>query len=435
MSTLDVRRFIDERPFGTYQRGIIALCTLLCMVDGFDVQAIAFAAPAIARDWGIDPKSFGPVFGAGLFGLTIGALVAGTVADRIGRRPALILSVIVFGIFSLLTPVAADATQLALLRFATGLGLGGAVPNIITLTSEYAPERLRATVVTVTFCGFPLGATIGGLLSALLMPHWGWQAVFYIGGIAPLLMAVWLARSLPESARFLVVRDYPVERIKKVLSAIDPRANLAAYTAFTLGEGSAAAGGTQVAQLFREGRAARTLLLWLIFFMNLLAMYFLVNWLPILFQRSGLSPERAIFATIVMNAGGIAGGLALGRAIDRLGARGVLIAVSLCATVLVAATGFFGGEMAVLAVLVFFVGFCVVGGQMGFNAFAASAYPTSMRATGVGWALGVGRIGSVIGPVAGGVLLMAGASLRDILLICSVAPLVAALALVALRTR
>lgn len=432
---LDIRRFIDERPFGPYQRGLIALCTLLCMIDGFDVQAIAFAAPVIAKQWGIAPSSFGPVFGAGLFGLTIGALIAGPFADRIGRRPALIASVIVFGIFSLLTPIAHDTTQLSLLRFATGLGLGGAVPNIVTLTSEYAPDRLRATVVTLTFCGFPLGATIGGLLSAVLMPHYGWQAVFYMGGILPLLVAVWLARSLPESARFLVARGRPVESVKRVLSSIDPSADLAHVSAFTLGEGAAAAKGPQVAQLFRDGRTPTTLLLWLMFFMNLLAMYFLVNWLPILFQRAGLSVEKAILATIIMNAGGIVGGLVLGRTIDRLGARSVLIVVSLVGTALIAATGMFGTAAAVLSVLVFFVGFCLVGGQMGFNALAASVYPTPMRATGVGWALGIGRIGSVVGPIAGGMLLAADASLRDILFFCAAAPFIAALALVPLRAR
>ena len=435
MTTLDVRRFIDERPFGPYQRRLIALCTVLCMIDGFDVQAIAFVAPVLAKQWGIAASSFGPVFGAGLFGLTVGALVAGTVADRIGRRPALLLCVVVFGVFSLLTPVASDTMQLALLRFATGLGLGGAVPNIVTLTSEYAPERLRATVVTLTFCGFPLGATVGGLLSAVLMPKFGWQAVFYMGGILPLLLAVWLARALPESARFLVARGRPIARVKQVLNAIDPGADLTQVTGFTLGESGAAERGLPVSQLFREGRLRGTLLLWTVFFMNLLAMYFLVNWLPILFQRAGLSVERAILATIIMNAGGIAGGIIIGRAIDRLGARRVLITASLSGALLIAATGMFGNAALVLAFLVFFVGFCVVGGQMGLNALAAGFYPTPMRATGVGWALGVGRIGSVIGPVAGGMLLLAGASLRDILLICAAAPFMAALALSALRTR
>jgi AAHS family 4-hydroxybenzoate transporter-like MFS transporter len=432
-ASVDVRRFIDERPFGRYQRWLIAQCTLLCMIDGFDVQAIAFVAPVLAQDWGIAASTFGPVFGAGLFGLTIGALVAGPLADRIGRRPSLLLCVAIFGVFSLLTPLAQDTTGLSLLRFATGIGLGGAMPNIITLTSEYAPERLRATMVTLTFCGFPLGAVIGGLLSTALMPRFGWEAVFIMGGVLPLLVGAWLWRNLPESARFLVARGRPAAQIREVLVAIDPSAQLSSVSRFHLGEGIGTVQGMPLSRLFSEGRARSTLLLWVAFFMNLLALYFLVNWLPMLFQRAGLSIERAIFATIVMNIGGIVGGLVLGPAIDRFGARRVLISTSLSAALLVAATGLFGGVPAVLITLVFLVGICVVGGQMGLNAQAASVYPTPMRATGVGWALGIGRIGSVVGPIAGGILIAAETSLRDILLICAAAPFIAALALAALR--
>jgi AAHS family 4-hydroxybenzoate transporter-like MFS transporter len=265
------------------------------------------------------------------------------------------------------------------------------------------------------------------------MPRFGWEAVFIMGGVLPLLVGAWLWRNLPESARFLVARGRPAAQIREVLVAIDPSAQLSSVSRFHLGEGIGTVQGMPLSRLFSEGRARSTLLLWVAFFMNLLALYFLVNWLPMLFQRAGLSIERAIFATIVMNIGGIVGGLVLGPAIDRFGARRVLISTSLSAALLVAATGLFGGVPAVLITLVFLVGICVVGGQMGLNAQAASVYPTPMRATGVGWALGIGRIGSVVGPIAGGILIAAETSLRDILLICAAAPFIAALALAALR--
>jgi MFS transporter, AAHS family, 4-hydroxybenzoate transporter len=367
-----------EAATGALQRRAIGLCALVAILDGFDTQSIAFVAPVILKQWGLEAASFGPVFAAGLLGLMLGALAFSPIADRTGRKSVIVVSTAWFGVFSLATAYAASPGELLAYRFLTGLGLGGAMPNIIALTSECAPERLRATLVTVMFCGFPLGAVLGGLLSAKLIAAFGWPSVFLLGGVLPLVLVPVLLAWMPESLRFLARKQ------------AEPLA------------------GVPVRQLFTGGRAAGTVLLWIVFFANLLLLYFLINWLPTVLQRSGLPLERAIIGTVVLNAGGIAGGILLGWLVDKRGPYGVLLAAYVLGALCVAAIGSAPAAVAGVIAIVFFAGFFIIGSQFCMNALAAGAYPTAARATGVGWALGVGRIGSIIGPVVGGMLLSLG---------------------------
>jgi MFS transporter, AAHS family, 4-hydroxybenzoate transporter len=431
-SPIDVTNAIEQAPFGRFQLIVTALCAWIALLDGFDTQAIAYVAPVIAEQWQVNMAGFGPIFGAGLAGLAVGAFVLSPAADRFGRKSVILLSVLVFGIFALLTAWAGSLNELLVYRFLTGIGLGGAMPNIIALTSEYAPSRMRAMLIAVMFCGFPLGSTLGGVISAPLIGAFGWPSVFVLGGVLPLLTLVVLAFWLPESIRYLAARGVADERIARLLARVDPAVTQQAGSRYVV-HGPAAV-GFPVTQLFREGRARTTLLLWVAFFMNLLVMYFLVNWMPSLLRASGLPIHVAILSTAVLNLGGVVGGISLCWMVDRLNPHLVLGGAYATSALFIAAVAMGAGELWILMPATFLAGFGVVGAQIGMNALAAAIYPTAIRSTGVGWALGVGRIGSIIGPVAGGLLLGAGWSAQSVVLVGVVPALLAAMAVVALRS-
>ncbi len=419
---------IDRAQFGPLQFGVTALCFIIAMLDGFDTQSIAFVAPKIAEEWGLSPSEFGPIFAIGLLGLTVGAFTLSPAADKFGRKTVILISTLVFGLFALLTAFAGSMTELLIYRFITGVGLGAAMPNIIALTSEYGPARLRATLVTVMFCGFPLGSTIGGLISTGLIANWGWESVFLVGGILPLLLLPVLYFMLPESVRFLVAKGAPEARIAPIVKKIDANASVAEFIHGLKHEQSSAAKGFSVFQLFREGRTPVTLLLWVAFFMNLLVMYFLVNWLPTLLKGAGLPLSMAILSTAILNLGGVVGAIALGRMIDRFSPYLVLGTAYAASAAFIALLAFGGTNLTVLLVGAALSGFGVVGAQIGCNALTAAVYPTNIRATGVGWALGVGRIGAIVGPLVGGVLLGAGWTPQSLILLAVIPAVVASLA-------
>lgn len=404
-TAVNVSDLIDEAPISSLQVLTMVLCGLVAILDGFDTQAIAFVAPVIAREWNTDASAFGPVFGSGLLGLMVGALIFGPVADRFGRRAVIIWSTIIFGAFAMATVTANSVYSLMAMRFLTGIGLGGAMPNIISLTSEYAPQRRRATLVTLMFCGFPLGAVLGGLVSAPLIQRFGWHSVFYLGGLLPLLLAPVLWMLLPESIRYLVSRGAKREQLDRILRKVLRGKPTISEAEFILRDDSASQSAL-VTRLFKEGRALTTTLLWIVFFSNLLILYFLINWLPVVLQEAGLSIEKAIIGVVALNAGGIVGGLGLGWLADDLGSTRVLwVSYALAAFFVILIGTLSTKPVTVVMITIFLAGMFVIGSQFCMNALAASYYPTTIRSTGVGWALGIGRIGSVIGPVLGGIII------------------------------
>ena len=290
--------------FSRKQLTIVVLCALVVVFDGFDTQAIAYVAPRIAQDWGVASALFGPIFSAGLAGLAAGNLLLGPLADRFGRKVIILAAVAVFGTFALATAFSTGMGELLAFRFITGLGLGAAMPNVIALTSEYAPTRYRATAVMVMFCGFPLGAVLGGLVAGPLMAEWGWQAVFIVGGVLPLILLPLLYAAMPESARFLATRSGNEGRIARILRQIQSRQTADQFIAAVRSEQGDAARLFSVAQLFSGKLAVSTLLLWAAFFSNLLVMYFLVNWLPTLIEQAGLPPRIGILSVAIMNLAG-----------------------------------------------------------------------------------------------------------------------------------
>jgi AAHS family 4-hydroxybenzoate transporter-like MFS transporter len=373
------------------------------MVDGFDTQSIALVAPEIALAWHAKPAAFGVVFGAGLLGSLLGALGFGALADRFGRKPSLLAAIFVFATVSLVTPFTASLQSLTLVRLVTGLGLGGALPAVIAITSEYAPKRLRATVVAIMFCGFPLGAVIGGLTAAELIPAFGWASLFYIGSAAPLLLLPLIAVFVPESTRFLALQ------IAQTSSASRP----------------------SVASLFMEGRALGTLLLSAIFLLSLLLSYFLVNWLPLVARQGGFGIRSAVLGVAALNLGAIAGCLLIGRLADRHGPSVPVSGAYALGAGAIALIGTAHSDVVFLATT-FVAGFLSVGAQMCMVALCATFYETSLRATGVGWSLGIGRIGAIFGPTIGGMLISAGMSTSTLFVVAGAVSLAAGAAVLAI---
>ena len=421
---VNVREFIDARPFGRYQLMVVAMCALVVFLDGFDTQAIGYVAPAIIRSLNISRAALAPVFAASLVGLMGGALVGGPLSDRFGRRPVLLTGMLFFGALSLATAAATSVQSLLVLRFLTGLGLGCVMPNAIALTSEFAPERVRSTAVMVMFCGFSLGAALGGLAAAALIHDFGWQSVFVVGGVLPLLAALLMAR-LPESVRFMVMRGERAEQARRILERIDPsfRGSRAALVA-----DEHQSKKFPVAQLFSGRRALLTMLLWLVFFMSLMDLYFLSNWLPTVINDAGIPVSSAALITAMLQVGGTVGTLVLGRVFDRVSPFKALSVIYFLAALFIVLVGMASASVPLLVAAIFSAGFCVVGGQIGANALAAKSYPTAIRATGVGWALGIGRIGSILGPVVGGFMMSLHWDMRHVFLIGAAPVFVAGIA-------
>jgi MFS transporter, AAHS family, 4-hydroxybenzoate transporter len=429
LPAVDLVDFIDRQPIGGFQIRLLLICAAVLFLDGFDTQAIGYVAPALAKEWSLSKAALGPVFSAGLFGLMIGALVFGPLADRVGRKKIIIFSTAAFGLGAFATAFAQDVNTLLAIRFLTGLGLGGAMPNAVALTAEYNPQRRRATMVMIMFCGFSVGAALGGLLAADLIPRLGWRSVFIVGGIAPLLLVPLLGWGLPESVRFLATAGHAQERVAQLLKRLSPNTTFAPGARFIVHEPHLA--GIPVVHLFREGRTAVTLLLWVVFFMSLLDIYFLANWLPTVLNDLGASVSEAAVIGSLLQVGGVVGTFALGSVIDRFSFRALAL-VYFAAVFAVGAIGQLGHSAVLISIAIFVAGFCVVGGQIAANALAAGYYPTSVRASGVGWALGIGRVGSIVGPLVGGALLAAKWSTSAVFMAAAGAALCAALASVLL---
>jgi len=402
------------------------------MMDGFDAQAMGFVAPSLAQQWHIARAALSPILSAGLVGMLLGALVFGPLADRFGRKPILVLCTLWFGLLSLLTTQAYSVQSMVVLRLITGFGLGGTLPNAIAVTSEFMPKRLRATGVMLMFSGFSIGAAVGGFAAAGLIQKYGWQSVFWVGGILPCIAALFLLR-LPESIRFLVLRGGEAQRITKLLARIAPGIVVPPNASFVIGENRET--GFVVKHLFTDGRTPVTLLLWVIFFMSLLDLYFLNSWLPTVLNDSGVPLATAIEITAMFQVGGAVGAFLLGRLFDRATSYRALAWVYGGASVCVFFIGMAGASVALQAFAVFAAGVCVVGGQTGSNAMAAQSYPTGVRSTGVGWALGIGRIGSIVGPVAGGILLSSHLPMKRVFWAAAVPPLMALIAAAVLNLR
>jgi AAHS family 4-hydroxybenzoate transporter-like MFS transporter len=401
---IELRSILNRTPLGAFRWQVVLSCWLIAVLDGFDVQSMAFVAPVLAPLWQIPKALVGQVLTAGVVGLLVGSLLAGRLCDRYGRRPILLGAVLLVSAGSMLSAFATDVTQLIATRVVTGIGLGGVTVACLALTAEFAPDSARASVVTAMYVGFPIGGSLAGLLAAPLIARFGWQGVFVLGGIAPLLLVSILWRSIPESLRFSALAGTSPERIGAVVSRIDPDYTYRAGDRFVVEQ--APEGRARVSQLFSGGRGLGTVLFWFICFANLLVLYLMINWLPSILKQASASQAAANLAAVMFNVGGIVGAVALGRAADKLGAVRTLAGGYLLAAVTVWLLARADGS-SVLAVIAL-AGAGVMGAQFCVTAVATTFYPTEIRSTGVGTALGFGRVGSLAGPLLGGWALGAG---------------------------
>lgn len=422
---IEIAALIDRQPLAAFQIRVLVLIGCLVLMDGFDVQAIGFVAPALLRSWNLEPAALGPIFGAGLFGMLAGSTSLGMLADRTGRRPVLIGATFFFALCALATAATRSVPQMLALRFLTGFGIGGVMANAVTLASEYCPAARRASLLMVLSCGFTAGAILGGLLAAALIPRTGWQSVFIAGGLLPLGVAVLLIRELPESLYLLLERRADRSRIEHWLKRLAPELAVHPTTALLLPE--VAAGKSSALDLFRAGRGMRSLLLWAVSFTNLLNLFFLSNWLPLLATRMGYSDSLGVVLGTLLQAGGILGALTLGPLIDRLGFYRVLAPAFLLGAVAIAAVGMPGLPISLECAAVALAGVAILGGQPGINALAASIYPTHLRATGVGWCLGIGRAGSIAGPLLAAQLIARHSSNESLFLFAAIPTVLSAL--------
>nr|AAM76773.1 putative transport protein [Delftia acidovorans]AEV57113.1 2,4-D transport protein [uncultured bacterium]AEV57149.1 2,4-D transport protein [uncultured bacterium] len=428
MNTVDITEIIEKQKPNRKVLALLILSFLIMFCDGYDLQAIAFASPTIIADWGIQKASFGFIFSGGLFGVMVGGFLFGYVADRIGRRPALLWGTLLFGVFTLAAVLATNITQLAVLRFVAGLGIGGITPIAIALNVEYAPKRFRASVVGLVMIGYVVGTSSGGIFAAWLVPTFGWQVLFYIGGLAPLLLLPFLAMSLPESIKYLVLSGQKAEAVARVVNAIDPSIRASSQTRFVLGtaEESARIAGWKdsVKALFGGQLSKITPALWGAFVCSSVTVFFLASWIPVLTVGTGRSASLAAVGLALFSAGGAFGGIFSSRIIDRFGI-GAMASIPLIAAVFVVSVGSFEFSDTGFLSMLCLIGFFVLGGHVGLMGAMGLFYSNANRANGVGWAISIGKFGSIIGPAIAAVLIAANTAI-SYLFMAAAAPLLMA---------
>jgi AAHS family 4-hydroxybenzoate transporter-like MFS transporter len=401
--TINLTELLENSTVGPLQIRVFTLCMVCLIMDGFDVQAMGYVAPAVLREWGVPGPTLGPVFAAANFGVLLGSLVFSMVADKIGRRPVLVWATFFFALLTLATAYAQNVQQLLWLRFISGIGLGSIMPNATALVGEFSPKRSRVTLMMCITVGFTIGAAVAGFVAAWLIPAFGWRSVFIFGGAVPFVIAIAMAWGLPESLQFLAVRGTQHATLQRWLKQLDPSLQVTPQTQFVANEESK--GGVPFVHLFREGRSVTTVLIWVVNFMNIMMLYSLSNWLPTVVTGMGYPQQTAVLVGTAMQVGGTIGTFGLAWLIARGGFIPTLGLTFAAAATSIAFIGHPSLSLAALFVIVFIAGWCVIGGQPGINALSATYYPTYLRSTGVGAGLGVGRAGGIVGPYVGGVLL------------------------------
>ena len=398
---IQVSRLLDERGLSAFHIRLLIWTVLIGIIDGYDIGAIAFAGPHLVHDWHLRPGELKWVLTASNIGVLFGSQLFGWVGDRYGRKTALIASNLLFGMLTFAAAYSTDLTQLFWLRLFAGLGIGGVIPNLVAINAESAPRQLRATLAIIAVGWVPMGGAVAGFASASLVPHYGWPVLFYIGGALPVVIALAAIAGLPESIKYMALHERERERMAALIAAIRPGFEVSADARFVIEDEQQAPSSNPI-YLFRNGLWLITPLVWLLFSLNLMGFFFILSWMPTLLTAAKVPEATAALAGASFQVGGTVGALVLCWWLQRH--RFFAIAILFVLTVpVVASIGYAGlTSAAALLTATFFGGFLVLGIQSGINVAGAMIYPTSLRANGSGWELGLGRFGSILGPLIGG---------------------------------
>ncbi|AWD70064.1 MULTISPECIES: MFS transporter [Acinetobacter] len=401
MNTVNVNEVIDKAKFTPFHFNVVFWCLLIILFDGYDLAINGVALPLLMQEWSLSAVQAGMLASTALAGMMFGAMMFGTLADKIGRKKVIMICVVLFSGFTFAGGFASNPTEFGILRFLAGLGIGGVMPNLVALTSEYAPARLRATLVTTMFSGYAVGGVMAALLGAWFTPNFGWQIMFFIAGV-PLLLLPLIWKFLPESLTFLV-KAQKHDNARQMMQRLDDQLSLNDQTQLALSEIKIAEPAF-VSSLFKQGRTASTLLFWLAFFMCLLTLYALGSWLPKLMMAAGYSLGNSLMFLLAMNIGAVIGTVGGGILADKFHLKPVIITLCLSGAVALSLLGF-KSPQPVIYFLVAVAGASAIGGQILLYSYVAQYYPLTVRSTGIGWASAVGRSGAIVGPILIGMLL------------------------------
>ena len=399
--TMNVNAVVDKAKFSKFHLNVLFWCLLIILFDGYDLAINGVALPLLMQEWGLSAVQAGMLASTALGGMMFGAMFFGSLADKIGRKSVIMICIILFSGFTFWGGFASTPTEFGVLRFLAGLGIGGVMPNLVALTSEYAPQRMRSTLVTTMFSGYAVGGVMAALLGSWFTPTYGWQIMFWIAGI-PLLLLPIVWKFLPESIIFMVKANKQ-ERAREVLTRLAPEANVTATTQLELSKAEVPE-SANVASLFKKGRGVNTLLFWLAFFMCLLTMYALGSWMPKLMMAAGYSMGSSLLFLLAMNIGAVIGTVSGGMLADRFHLKPVLMVLGVVGAIVLSLLGFEPPQLA-LYFMIALAGAASIGSQILLYSYVAQYYPLAVRSTGIGWASAVGRSGAIIGPILIGMLL------------------------------
>ena len=430
MRQIDIHQLADEARFNGFHLKVLLWCAAIIIFDGYDLAVVGIALPSIMKEMGVDPTQAGFMVSSALFGMMFGAIFLGTIADRIGRRWAIVSCVALFSVFTAAAGLTHDPLSFSAVRFLAGLGIGGVMPNVVAQMTEYSPRRIRSTMVTLMFSGYAIGGMLAALLGKGLIERFGWQSVFLAAGL-PVLLIPLILRQLPESMSFLLKSDRARE-IVPIAAAIDPENPPDQDTRFV--DRTTRAAGAPIGQLFSDGRTRSTLMFWMAFFMCLFMVYALSSWLAKLMANAGYSLGSALTFVLVLNFGGMVGAVGGGWLADRFSIKSVLIGMYLLAAISISLLGQ-PVPTPLLFVLVGLAGASTIGTQIVTYAYAGQFYPPAVRSTGIGWASGVGRSGAILAPIVIGVLVAMKLPLPQNFVAIAIPAVVAALAVLLIDAR